>query len=138
MRAAGPLRGRRILIIEDDDDTREAFRRLLESRGAHVMVAADGLEGLVQLDRRRPDAILCDLAMPIMDGIEFARHMRNDPRYRRVLLIAITGRGRQGDFTDTWSVGFDGHLVKPLTEDALHALTQRLARHATSRTGHGA
>jgi CheY-like chemotaxis protein len=79
MRRSDLLRGRTVLVIEDDDDTREVVSRLVEALGATTVVAADGLEGLVQLERRRPDAVLCDLAMPIMNGIEFARRMRQKP-----------------------------------------------------------
>jgi two-component system, OmpR family, response regulator MprA len=54
----GPLRSRTVLVIEDDDDHREVIRRLLESLGARVVVAANGLEGLGQLERQQPDAVL--------------------------------------------------------------------------------
>ena len=129
------LRGRTILVIDDDADVRDMWRRLLERRGAHVMVAADGLEGLVHLEARLPDAILCDLTMPIMDGFEFASRMRTTPRYRKVLLIAVTGRQQHTDFADTWRAGFDGHLVKPVAAEALEALVQRLARRTVPHTG---
>jgi len=132
------LRRRTILVIEDDDDTREVISRLLEVLGAGVVVARNGLEGLVQLERCRPDAVLCDLAMPIMDGIEFARQMRRNPRYRRVLLIAVTGRETDADFMDTWGAGFDGHLVKPLTPEALEAVARRVRPHAAAETEAGA
>jgi two-component system CheB/CheR fusion protein len=122
-----PLRGRTILVIEDDDDHREVIQRLLESLGARVMVAADGLEGLGELARRRADAIFCDLTMPIMDGIEFANRVRQLPRYRRVLLVAVTGRDAQADIFRTWHAGFDAHLVKPITLDALRAIARRLS-----------
>jgi CheY-like chemotaxis protein len=101
MRRSDLLRGRTVLVIEDDDDTREVVSRLVEALGATTVVAADGLEGLVQLERRRPDAVLCDLAMPIMNGIEFARRMRQNPRYWGMLLIAVTGRERDADFMAT-------------------------------------
>jgi CheY-like chemotaxis protein len=135
MRGIGVLTGRKILVIEDDDDTRETIQRLLQALGAEVGVAADGLEGLVQLERRRPDAVLCDLGMPIMDGIEFARRMRQNPRYRRIILLAVTGRERQSDFVDTWGAGFDGHLVKPLTAEALDALVRRLSVQSAADAG---
>ena len=121
-----PLRGRTILVIDDDEDTREVTRRLLELLGAQVVAAADGFEGLVQLGRLKPDAVLCDLAMPIMDGMEFASRMRQDPRYRRVLLVAMTGRQRHADFLQTWEVGFDAHLVKPVSAEMLSSIAQRL------------
>jgi CheY-like chemotaxis protein len=72
MDQADRLRGRQILIIEDDAAQRETVQRLMEACGAHVVTTADGVEGLVQLERSHPDAVLCDLAMPIMDGMEFA------------------------------------------------------------------
>jgi CheY-like chemotaxis protein len=125
MKPADALRGRRILIIEDDPTQRETLRRLVEARGAHVVVAADGLEGLALLERAHPDAVLCDLAMPIMDGIEFATRMRREPRYRRVPLIAVTGRVRQSDVIESWGVGFDGHLLKPFRPEDLDAILHR-------------
>src|SRR5262245_45461238 len=92
MEPADSPRGRRILIIDDDPHQRETLQRLVEARGAHAVVATDGFEGFRQLERSHPDAVLCDLAMPIMDGIEFATRMRREHRYRRVPLIAVTGR----------------------------------------------
>ena len=128
MKTPASFRDRTILVIDDDEDSRLSYRLYLESLGATVMVAANGLEGLAQVGRLRPDAILCDLAMPIMDGLEFARQLRRDPQCRHVQLIALTGRGEYSDFMETWRAGFNGHLVKPLTPTMLEALAQRLAR----------
>jgi CheY-like chemotaxis protein len=123
-----PLRERTILLIEDDDDSREVFRLRLESLGAHVLVAADGLAGLWQMAGQPfANAVLCDLTMPIMDGPEFARRVRLDPRYRRVLLVAVTGRGSDADVLQTWRAGFDAHLVKPVSDEALRAFARRVA-----------
>ncbi len=133
-----PLRGRTVLVIEDDDDHREVARRLLELLGARVVPAADGLEGLEQLERQKPDAVLCDLTMPIMDGIEFASQMRQRPKYRHVLLVAVTGRDSDADVLRTWNAGFDAHLVKPVTVEALRAIARRLSRHAAADCSPGA
>jgi CheY-like chemotaxis protein len=124
---AFPFRGRTLLAIEDHDDSREMIRLLLEGLGATVMVAAQGREGLRRLAQRVPDAVLCDLIMPEMDGLEFATRMRADSRYRRVLLVALTGRASNADFFNTLSAGFDAHLVKPVTAEMLAALARRLA-----------
>lgn len=120
------LRRRRVLLVEDDAEIRDILVRLLAALGAQVVAAADGLEGLEHLARWHPDMVLCDLAMPIMGGLEFAHRMRQDPRYRNVLLIAVTGYNRQADLYDTCSTGFDGHLAKPIRMPALAALAQRL------------
>jgi len=70
-----------VLVIEDHDDTRAARVQLLASLGAQVHDATDGLASLTELARWRPDVVFCDLAMPIMDGLEFARRMRQNSRY---------------------------------------------------------
>jgi two-component system, sensor histidine kinase len=122
-----PLHGYTVLLIEDNDDFREVFRLRLESLGAHVLVVADGLAGLGQMARPPlPNAVLCDLTMPTMDGLEFARRVRLDPRYRRVLLVAVTGSDSDADVLQTWRAGFDAHLVKPVSDEALGALARRV------------
>ena len=120
-----------ILVIDDDPLFRETLRRQLLALGARVVVAADGLDGLAQVQHWQPDAVLCDLTMPTMGGLEFAMRMRRDPRHRSVLLMAVTGRSSQSDLLETWRVGFDGHLVKPVSTEMLDSVVQRLARPAS-------
>jgi CheY-like chemotaxis protein len=125
----GPLsfHGRTVLVIEDHDDTREVLVRLLTSLGGKVAAAPDGLAGLLLLPQCRPDVVLCDLTTPIMSGFEFARQMRRDRRWDRVLLIAVTGMRAKPPSVTPGRQGFDGHLVKPVTEVALASITRRLA-----------
>ena len=123
------LHARTILVLEDDVVALDTMRKRLEAHGAQVMTATNGVDGFTELARRRPDAILCDLTMPVMDGLEFGRRLRSQPRYQQVLLIAVTGRDRLADLTDTWLTGFDGHLAKPVTPAALSALVARIAEH---------
>jgi CheY-like chemotaxis protein len=127
-----------VLVLDDDDDVCQAIRGLLEVLGARVMVAANGLEGFEQLERQRPDMILCDLAMPVMDGIEFATRIRQTPRFRRILLVAVTGREHQRDFLATLAAGFDAHVVKPITPEALTSLARRLSRRTATNGPLGA
>ena len=123
------LHARTILVLEDDVAALETMRKLLEAHGAHVMIATNGVDGFTELARRLPDAILCDLTMPAMDGLEFGRRLRSQPRFQHVLLIAVTGRDRLADLTDTWLTGFDGHVAKPVTPVTLSALVARIAQH---------
>jgi CheY-like chemotaxis protein len=111
-----------ILVIDDDPGVRDVIQRLLELHGFRVVVAADGREGLAEVAHSRPDAVVCDLTMPVMDGLEFARRLRANPRHRRVLLIALTGRGWETDTVDTWRVGFDRLLEKPVRGEILAQL----------------
>jgi hypothetical protein len=132
-----PLHGRTILVI-DDAEYRDTVRRLLESLGARVLLAADGFEGLAQLERWTPDAVLCDLSMPGMGGIEFAQRMRPTPRNRRVLLVAVTGRPDWAAVLDTWAAGFDAHIVKPVTLDQLSAIGRRVSATGVAEPSRGA
>jgi two-component system, chemotaxis family, CheB/CheR fusion protein len=116
-----------VLVIEDHDDTRNALVHLLSGLGARVLAAADGLDGLQQLTRGHPDVVFCDLMMPTMDGFEFARRIRQNLQYRDILLIAVTGQGQLADLHETWRLGFDAHLVKPVTAEQLAAVARRLA-----------
>jgi two-component system CheB/CheR fusion protein len=122
-----PLRGCTVLVVEDDQEARELIRRLLELLGASARTAEDGMDGLRRLVETPPDLVLCDLTMPLMDGLEFARRVRRLPEYRRTLLVAVTGRQAHEDFLCTWDAGFDAHLVKPVTMEMLRALAGRLS-----------
>jgi CheY-like chemotaxis protein len=126
-----PLRGRTVLVVEDDEEYREILQRLVASLGARVLTASNGLNALRHMDLAPPDLILCDLTMPIMDGLAFARQMRAHPRYRRTLLVAVTARGGESDLVATWSAGFNAHLVKPVTFEALRVIARRLSGAAT-------
>jgi two-component system CheB/CheR fusion protein len=124
-----PLTGAIVLVVEDNPDDRFITRANLESLGAQVILAANGTEGLAQLDRRTPHLILCDLRMPEMDGLEFARRVRGHPRHGRARLIALTALDPWESALETWSVGFDAHLTKPVTVETLAALSRYLAPH---------
>jgi len=67
--------------------------------------------------------------MPEMDGFEFARRIRRDPKYRRVRLVALTGLRDEASVLKTWSIGFDGHLMKPVTVEGLDLLSRFTERH---------
>ena len=133
-----PLRGYTILVVEDDSDAGDLVRRLLELLGARAATAGDGIEGLRRLAEMQPAMVLCDLTMPRMDGLEFARRVRRLPEYRRTLLVAVTGRQAHEDFLHTWDAGFDAHLVKPVTVEMLRALARRLNQRVADQRQPGA
>jgi CheY-like chemotaxis protein len=120
-----PLRGVTVLVVEDHADSRETTQRLLEHLGARVVTAENGEQGLQVIRSDVPDLVLVDLIMPVMDGYEFARRLRSDPKYRRVRLVALTGLREEPSVLKTWSLGFDGHLTKPVTEEGLDLLLSR-------------
>jgi two-component system, sensor histidine kinase and response regulator len=116
------LRQADILVVDDDPACRYIARELIGLRGARVDVAANGAEALQRVVAAPPDLVLCDLTMPVMDGLEFARQVRRHPQYEPVCLVAVTGRQDQTAYEWTWSVGFDGHIAKPLTVSVLSTL----------------
>jgi len=97
-----------------------------ELYGAQSAVACDGLEALAVGAKFRPDVVLMDISMPHMDGYEAARRLRAEQWGKDVVLIALTGWGRQGDIDDARAAGFDGHLLKPVEADTMIRLIQSL------------
>ncbi len=111
--ATARLDGIRILLVEDNADTGDATRVLLEGLGARVTLAKNGLDALERVDAEEPDVILCDLRMPRLDGFEFLRRLRTDPRRLPIPVIAVSGFARSVDYQRTREAGFDGHVSKP-------------------------
>ena len=118
---------RRVLVIDDNQDAADSTALLLGTLGAEARVAYDGPSGLETIKAWRPDAVLLDLGMPGMDGIEVARRIRADADLAGLKVIALTGWGQQQDRQRTADAGFDHHLVKPADPQALRVVLDTLA-----------
>ena len=114
-RIAGPRR--RVLIVDDNQDAAELLAELLDASGHEIRTAFDGPGALRVIDEFEPEVALLDLGLPVMDGYELARRLR--ARCRAVRLIAVTGYGQAADHERSKTAGFDVHLTKPVTFDAL-------------------
>jgi signal transduction histidine kinase/CheY-like chemotaxis protein len=118
--ASGPrLRRRSILIIEDNDDTRDVMKFMLEAEGARVVTAATGAEGVAAAKEHRPQVVLCDIGLPDIDGIEVARRLRRHAGLAGTRLISLTGYGQPEDVRSALEAGFEAHLTKPINLDQL-------------------
>jgi CheY-like chemotaxis protein len=115
-------RSQRILLVDDDDDSREALRRVLESTGHQVFEAENGRRAVEVAARVRPNIALIDISLPDLDGYEVARQIRAGAEDQAMRLIAVTGFGGPDDRAQARGAGFDAHVVKPLDLDRLDDL----------------
>jgi PAS domain S-box-containing protein len=124
--AGAPLR---VLVVDDNKDTADSAALLLRRSGHDVRTAYSGDVVLAEALTFRPDAVLLDLGLPVADGYEVARRLRNDPDCKHVALIAVSGYGQERDRQRSREAGFDAHLTKPVdmqkVEEMLAALTKR-------------
>jgi len=116
------VRPRRVLLIEDGADAREMLRMMLELAGHTVYDAADGARGLELLNVVRPDVGIIDIGLPVMDGYEVAKRIREEPHGRQMLLLALTGYDAPESARRSTDHGFDYHLVKPVDPERLTRL----------------
>ena len=122
-----PAVSRRILVVDDNEDSAEALSVLLRLNGHLVESANDGRHALEAAERFRPDVILLDLGMPGMNGYEACREIRKQPWGGGMLLIAQTGWGQDQDRQRTKDAGFDGHLTKPIDQNRLEEILTNLS-----------
>jgi signal transduction histidine kinase len=118
-------RRRRIVVVEDNPDVREALHMLLTMWGHEVAVAGDGRSGLERVIEERPEVALIDLGLPEMNGYDVARAIRQVIPGDGIRLIAVTGYGQPAERAEAIDAGFDGHLLKPVSPEILaHLLNQ--------------
>ncbi|KLU36749.1 hypothetical protein AB595_12270 [Massilia sp. WF1] len=119
--AVGPLR---VLVVDDNADAADSLVALLEALGHAARVAHDGVDGLQAVREFLPDLVFLDIGLPGMSGYEVAREIRRTRALPQPVLIALTGWGAQSDQEQSQEAGFDQHLTKPVS---LEALEQALA-----------
>ena len=122
----GLWQGRKVLIADDAVEALQTLAQLLELEGASVDVARDGAQALALVEDTRYDIVFADIGMPNMDGYELAQRLRALPKGARVPLVAMTGFTRPNDVQRALRAGFDAHIGKPLSMDALTSTMQRL------------
>jgi CheY-like chemotaxis protein/anti-sigma regulatory factor (Ser/Thr protein kinase) len=109
----------KIVVVEDNDDSRNLLCVLLRRAGFDCHTAESGTTALSLIDRVEPDIAILDVGLPEMDGFEVARRIRKNPKFTNIVLIALTGYGRASDRAASHEAGFDEHLVKPIQADQL-------------------
>lgn len=117
--------GKKILVIEDDDVTRELMLMALSRRGYRVVSAEDGLKGYEQALAEKPDLIVTDISMPVADGVHLVRRVRDTTEIAATPILITTGYGT-GNATFSLAQGADAYEPKPINPDSLLATVERL------------
>jgi PAS domain S-box-containing protein len=130
---AGAIKGLRILIVEDNADAASSLATLLRLEGGETEIAYDGAQALRIGAQWRPDAILLDIGLPTTSGLEVCRALRRETWGKHVPIIAVTGWGEVDDEQQSKEAGFDGHLVKPVSAQAVVTLlADKLGQNSTA------
>jgi len=114
-----------ILIIEDNIDAAQTLAEVLEAGGYRVRIALDGRSGIAAARELAPEIVLCDIGLPDLDGYAVAQELRADEALRPTRLIALTGYAQPEDRAHALEAGFDAHIPKPASPDALLAVLAR-------------
>ena len=115
----------RILIVEDQDDNRRILRDLLTSAGYDLIEAITGEEGVRLAEAHRPDLILMDVQMPVLDGHEATRRIKAQPELRHIPIIVVTSYALSGDDAKAKAAGADAYVAKPFSPRELLATIRR-------------
>jgi len=125
-----------ILIIEDEPQTRQNLRTILEMEGFRALTAPDGRLGIETAQREHPDLILCDVTMPDLDGHGVVKELRALPATAAIPFIFLTARGERQDLRTGMNLGADDYLVKPITaSELLAAIEARFTRESIRPLG---
>ena len=104
---------KRILVVEDQEDLRDVLRTLLVGSGYEVLEAADGEAGVAKAQSDRPDLILMDIQLPVLDGYDATRRIKTDPTLKATPVIAVSSFAMKGDEEKARASGCDHYVTKP-------------------------
>jgi len=116
---------KRILVVEDQEDNRRIIRDLLMSVGYELIEALDGAEGVRLAESERPDLILMDIQLPVLDGHEATRRIKQNPELNHIPVIVVTSYALSGDDQKAMAAGSDGYVAKPFSPRQLLATIRK-------------
>ena len=112
---------KRILVVEDQPDNRQIIRDMLADTGYEIAEAENGEEALAAIAKARPDLILMDIQLPVMDGYAATRRIKTDPALKSIPIIAVTSYALSGDEDKAREAGCNAYVAKPYSPRALLA-----------------
>ncbi|HTR80076.1 MAG TPA: response regulator [Bacteroidota bacterium] len=117
-----------ILLVEDNDVNRDMMVRRLQRRGYTVVPAIDGQQGVDLARSEKPDLILMDMSLPVLDGWEATRRLKGDPETKHIPVIGLTAHAMMGDKDQALNAGCDDYATKPVEFDKLIESINRLVK----------
>jgi two-component system cell cycle response regulator DivK len=111
----------RILVVEDQEDNRQILRDLLTKNGFEIVEAENGEQALLAVAKQRPDLILMDIQLPLLDGYEATRRIKANPELRSIPIIVVTSYALSGDEAKAREAGCDAYVTKPYSPRQLLA-----------------
>ena len=120
------MTNKKILVVEDTEDNRQILRDLLGMAGYDMIEAHDGAEGVSQATEHKPDLILMDIQMPVMDGYEATRRIKADPELKAIPIVAVTSYALSGDEEKARAAGCDAYIAKPYSPRQMLAKVRQI------------
>ena len=115
-----------LLLVDDEPGLREAVKDYLQESGFSVQVASNAREGWDLMQQNTPDLVISDIMMPQVDGYQFLKQLREDPRFQALPVVFLTAKGMTGDRIQGYQAGVDAYLPKPFDPDELIAIVENL------------
>ena len=116
---------RRVLVVEDEEDLRDIARFTLEGAGFEVIEAVNGVEGVAKSETERPDLVLMDTQMPLLDGYDATRRIKALSGMQRTPVVAVSSFAMKGDEEKARAAGCDAYVTKPYSPKQLLALVRQ-------------
>ena len=126
-----------LLLVDDEPRLREAVEAYLSESGFDVTVAGNATEGWTMMQQRLYDLVITDVMMPQVDGYQFLKQLREDPRFKSLPVVFLTARGMTSDRIQGYKAGCDAYLPKPFDPDELVAIVENLLDKNTATTTSG-
>lgn len=123
-----------LLLVDDEPGLREAVKDYLQESGFTVQVASNAHQGWELLQQNTPDLVISDIMMPQVDGYQFLKQMRDDPRFQTLPVVFLTAKGMTTDRIQGYQAGVDAYLPKPFDPDELVAIVENLIARRSATT----
>jgi DNA-binding NarL/FixJ family response regulator len=127
-----------VLLVDDEPGVRESVKEYLQESGFTVQVASNASDAWQMLQQQAPDLVISDVMMPRVDGYQFLKQLRDDPRYKALPVVFLTARGMTSDRIQGYQAGCDAYLPKPFDADELVAIVENLLDRRTTTSGESA